>query len=414
MPIAESFQARIVSQLPQLLANYGTPFHIYDAKGIAKTHCSMVKAFGAHPFKQYFAVKALPNPHILKMLVDLGSGLDCSSMVELEIAKRLGLGRGDTVYTSNNTPWEEFSLADEMGGIITFDDISYLDAPISLPDVIAFRISPNGMGRKGLMGDSQATKFGVAREDLAIAYKKAKTLGAERFGIHGMMCANELDLAHLILAAENIISVAAQVAREADVEFEYINLGGGIGIPYFEQDKAIDFGLYADNILSALQSQFPMRPPKILMECGRYVSGPHGVLITKVINHCKKGREIIGVDASMSSLMRPAMYGAYHHITFPMASSSAAQESEVDVVGSLCENMDKFARTRRLPAVDVGDIALIHDTGAHGHAMGFTYNGRLRPAELMMMPNDEVICIRRAETLQDYLATVSPGVLKPM
>lgn len=407
MPISQQFEQRLLPKLKQLLRNCDTPFHVYDAKGIVDTHRHMVDAFGDHPFRQYFAVKALPNPHILRLLMKEGSGLDCSSAVELEVARRLGATKDDIVYTSNNTPTEEYESALRQGAIITFDDGNYVEKYAELPNVVAFRIAPNGLATNTLMGDSSKTKFGVPVESLSSLYTSVKSKGIRRFGIHGMICANELDISRLISAAVNIISIAAKVSAEAKVNFEYINLGGGLGIPYKLEDSPVDFKQYAKAILTCLYQHFPRNPPKIIMECGRVVTGPHGILVTKVINRCTKNIEIIGVDASMSSLMRPAMYGAYHHVSAPFV--NATQMKKFDVVGSLCENMDKFAIDRYLPEVNEDEVIFIHDTGAHGHAMGFNYNGRLRPAEFLLTGNDELECIRRAETVEDHLATVLPG-----
>jgi diaminopimelate decarboxylase len=406
--MSAEFAERLLPLLPDLATDYGTPFHIYDARGIVATHEALVRAFGNAPSRQYFAVKALPNPNILALLHAAGSGFDCSSAVELRLAEAVGAQPGDIVFTSNNTMLSEYRLARAAGALITFDDRSFAEKVDELPETVAFRISPTGLAAGcALMGNAAHSKFGVPVRELADAYADAVARGARRFGIHGMTCANELDTSRAARAATDVIRLGARVADEVGVELEYVNVGGGLGIPYHEDDKPIDFAAYADEILAAREESFGPGGPRILTEIGRYVTGPHGVLVTRVINRCRKGSEIVGLDASMSSLMRPAMYGAYHHLSLPYA--EGRQIGRFDVVGALCENLDKFAVDRELPEPRDGDIALIHDTGAHGHAMGFTYNGRLRPAELMLTDGGDVVEIRRAETYDDYMATVRWG-----
>ncbi|MGQ4485697.1 diaminopimelate decarboxylase [Streptomyces sp. SAS_281] len=414
MPIPDAFAARLEPLLGDMVAAYGTPFHVYDAAGIADTYRAMTDAFAGEPFRQYFAVKALPNPHVLALLLAEGSGLDCASPVELELAASLGAGPGDTVFTSNNTTRAEFELAIKTGSLITFDDRTALDRTDPLPETVAFRVSPHGLAAGSrLMGDARATKFGVPVDQLADAYRQAKARDARRFGIHGMTCANELDVDRAARAATDVVELGARIAEEVGIELDYVNVGGGLGIPYRPGDRPVDFRRYAEAVLAARRAAFPRSAPRILMECGRYVTGPHGVLVTTVVNRCGKGREIVGVDASMSALMRPGFYGAYHHVTLPFAHGRA--QAPYDVVGSLCENMDKFAIDRPLPDPREGDVLLVHDTGAHGLAMGFTYNGRLRPAELLLTREGDVVEIRRAETYDDYVATVPdrPGPVLP-
>jgi len=404
LPIPDGFAGRLLPILEEIVAAYGTPFHIYDARGIAETYCGMASSFKGEPYRQYFAVKALPNPNILSLLLDEGSGLDCASAIELELADRVGAVGDDVVFTSNNTALFEYHLALKSGALITFDDRSFFDKAHTLPETVSFRVSPHGLSSGStLMGDATRTKFGVPAEELVDAYREARRRGSTRFGIHGMICANELDVNRASQAAVDVIELGAHVAATAGIELDYINVGGGLGIPYRPRDKPFDFTAYADAIVQARRRYFPGRSLRILMECGRYVTGPHGVLVTTVINRSRKAREIAGLDASMSALMRPAFYGAYHHLTLPF--TNERPEVLIDVVGALCENMDKFAIDRLLPNPREGDIALIHDAGAHGHAMGFTYNGRLRPAELLLTVDGDVVEIRRAESFEDYLAT---------
>jgi diaminopimelate decarboxylase len=406
MPIGDDFARRLMPVLAQLVAEYGTPFHIYDAEGIAATQRQMVAAFRGGSFKQYFAVKALPNPQVLTLLLREGSGLDCSSPAELLLAERVGASGQAIVFTSNNTTLAEYRLALRMGAFITFDDRSMLEKADPMPPVVAFRVAPHGaVAGSSLMGDQTNSKFGVPPNELADCYAQARRRGVSRFGIHGMSCANELDTSRAIRAAEDLFSIARHIAEAVGITFEYINIGGGLGIPYRLEDQAFNFGTFVSVVREARDRNFGNASPLILMECGRYVTGPHGVLVARVVNRCRKEREIVGLDASMSALMRPALYrNAYHHITIPFAQQRPLVVA--DVVGSLCENTDKFAVDRPLPDPREGDVVLVHDTGAHGHAMGFTYNGRLRPAELLLAANGDVLEIRRAETFDDYVATV--------
>ncbi|WP_052314561.1 diaminopimelate decarboxylase [Nocardia thailandica] len=405
MPTSSDFDRRLRALLPDLVQQYGTPFHLYDERGILATHAAITAAFAGVDYRQYFAVKALPNPAILRMLTAAGSGLDCASPAELELARRTGAVGTDVVFTSNNTTTAEYSAAQEFGAIITLDDRAMLDRLDTVPETVCFRAAPNGIGTDSrLMGDAAHTKFGVPIEELPAAYRQARARGARRFGIHAMMFANELDLSAAIRATRAVLTVAADVARAAGIRFDFVNLGGGLGIPYLPGDRPFDLPGYAHAVTVMLAELFGTRSPQVLTEYGRYVTGPHGVLVTRVVGRYDKARETVGLDASMPALMRPALYGAYHHISLPFAGERSRHH--VDVVGSLCENMDKFATDRELPRAEPGDIAVIHDTGAHGHAMGYTYNGRLRPAELLLTADGDVVEIRRAETFDDYVATV--------
>lgn len=405
MPIHAEFARRLAPIMPELVERHGTPFHIYDEAGILATHRAVVSAFAGERFRQYFAVKALPNPAVLTALVRAGSGLDCSSAVELQLARASGAVGEDVVFTSNNTSREEYEQALAAGALVTFDDERYLARASELPSIVAFRVSPQGSAaRSTLMGRAGESKFGVPRARLVSAYAEARRRGAQRFGIHGMTCANELDAGHAIRAAQELVEDAQVIARALGIHFDYINFGGGLGIPYRPEDPPFELAALAVAIREALAA-LPEPRPRVLMECGRYISGPHGVLVARVINRVRKEREIAGLDASMSALMRPAIYpSAYHHISLPFA--EARPSVTVDVVGSLCENIDRFAVGRTMPDPAEGDIVYVHDTGAHGHAMGFTYNGRLRPAELLLRESGEVVEIRRAEGFEDYVATV--------
>ena len=403
--MSNSFSDRLLPKLPQLVSEYRTPFHIYDERSIVATHRRLAQAFSDIQFGQFFAVKALPTPAVMAKLIEAGSGLDCSSEIELEFAARLGLRGPSIVFTSNNTSSREYEVARAADALITFDDLGFFEKVTELPAVVAFRVAPHGLGSGSRqMGDPGQSKFGVPPDRLSYAYRTAIARGARRFGLHGMMYANELTLKHALNAAVAVIELAARLATELGIEMEYINIGGGLGIPYHPWDREFDLQGYSAGLKESLCRLFPQRRPTLLMELGRYITGPHGVLVTSVINCMRKSRDLVGLDASMSALMRPALYGAYHHITLPFAGQRT--QGVYDVVGALCENFDKFAIQRPLPEPRIGDIVLIHDTGAHGHAMGFSYNGRLRPAELLLTDAGDVMEIRRAETFSDHIAAV--------
>jgi diaminopimelate decarboxylase len=408
--MSSSFENRLYPILEEIADHFGTPFHIYDEIGIRDTGQIVIDAFShLEGFKEYYAVKALPNPAILKIMQDLGFGLDCSSIAELVLSRQIGARGDDIMFTSNNTSREEFMAAAENGGcLLNLDDISLIPKVSQMPELICFRYNP-GPRRTGnsIIGDPVESKYGVSHEQLVDAYKTARDLGAQRFGLHSMMVSNELSYEYMVETAHMLLEAAERINRELDIVFEFINIGGGLGIPYKPDDKPLDLNKMAEGI-TALLDDFEMRngyAPKLIMESGRYMTGPHGVLVTKAINHKDIYRKYIGVDACMSALMRPGIYGAYHHITVP-GKRPDQNAGPVDLVGSLCENNDKFAIQRALPEIHEGDILCIHDTGAHGHAMGFTYNGKLRPKELLLRTDGGVDLIRRAETVDDYFATL--------
>ena len=310
------------------------------------------------------------------------------------------------MFTSNNTSPAEYEMAYELGAVIVFDDVRFLERAKCLPELVSFRVDTHeGSDVAGLMGGNRGTKFGVPADRCIDAYRKAIKLGAKRFGIHTMTLANELDYVKLSLALEVLIDLVRRIERELNIQIELFNLGGGIGIPYRPEDVPFDIAGYASRAEDTFKTAFGDRAIKIMTEYGRCISGPHGVLVSKVTSCCEKRTNIVGLDASMSALMRPGLYeDAYHHITLPFAENRS--DVKADFVGSLCENFDRFALGRNVPRPEEGDVVVIHDTGAHGHSMGFTYNGRLRPAELMLDHDGSVLEIRRAETLNDYLATV--------
>jgi len=410
MPMSQSFQDRLFPIAADLAEHYGTPFHIYDEAGILANGERLKKAFsGIAGFREYFAVKALPNPRILGLMKTLGFGFDCSSIPELIMSRQAG-GRGDDImFTSNNTTQEEFKAAEAEGGsVLNLDDISLIPKVPRFPELVCFRYNP-GPRRTGniIIGNPVEAKYGITHDQVISAYKLALERGAQRFGLHTMVASNERDHTYIVETARMLLQISEMVENELGIRFEFLNLGGGLGIPYRPEDKSLDLEAMAREI-TELINEFKSAygyAPRIYMESGRWVTGPHGALITRAINHKSIYRQYIGVDACMSSLMRPAMYDAYHHIE--VIGKQGHPLSEVyDVVGSLCENNDKFAVQRKLPPIHEGDLLAIHDTGAHGSAMGFQYNGRLRPKELLLRTDGSVELIRRAETNEDYFQTL--------
>lgn len=410
MPMNNDYRKRLYPILLDIVEQFKTPFHIYDEIGIRQTGAALKKAMdGLKGFREYFAVKALPNPKILEIMQDMGFGFDCSSIAELVLSRQVGGRKEDLMFTSNNTSQEEFKVAAENGGcILNLDDISLIPKVPEMPDLICFRYNP-GPRRTGnnIIGNPSEAKYGVAHHQLLEGYRKTRDRGARRFGLHTMLASNELHYTYMVQTAQMLLEVAEWVSKELNINFEFLNIGGGLGIPYHPEDPLFDLETMGNDI-AALFQQFQDRngyAPRLYMESGRYMTGPHGVLVVKAINRKDIYRTYIGVDASMSALMRPAMYGAYHHIEV-LGKSEDEANMKVDVVGSLCENNDKFAVQRPLPAIDEGDLLVIHDTGAHGHAMGFNYNGKLRPQELLLRSDGSVELIRRAETVSDYFATL--------
>lgn len=410
MPMSHSFKDRLFPVLEDVARHYGTPFHIYDEQGIRSTGAALKEAFAeAAGFQEFFAVKALPNPAILRIMKKMGFGFDCSSSTELMLARRVGATADEIMFTSNNTSHPEFLLAAADGGcLLNLDDISLIPKVPDMPELICFRYNP-GPRRTGndIIGNPVEAKYGVSHDQIEAAYRLARERGAKRFGLHTMLASNERNHEYMVQTAQMLLERVASLQDALDIAFEFINIGGGFGIPYRPEDPPLDLTAMASEIIRHLR-EFESRhgyAPKLFMESGRYMTGPHGVLVTTAINHKEIYRKYIGVDACMSALMRPGMYGAYHHIEVPGA--EGRPEEVVDVVGSLCENNDKFAIQRRLPRIHEGDRLVIQDTGAHGHSMGFNYNGKLRPKELLLREDGSVELIRRAETPADYFATLT-------
>lgn len=395
-----------------IIAAYPTPFHVYDESGIRQTAKTMQRAYSWVDFTNYFAVKALPNPTILQLLQAEGMGADCSSLAELVLADKAGFRGVQIMFTSNDTTDEEFEKAIELGAVINLDDISHIASlervAGSLPELLCFRFNP-GSERLGnqIIGNPVEAKYGLTKEQLFDAYADCKEKGVKRFGLHTMVASNELDASYFIETADMMFELACEIKERLGIDLEFINLGGGFGIPYHPEQDVLDITLVSEEMHKLYGQYFGdlAAHPKLFMECGRYVTGPHGYLVSTVLHMKHTYRDYVGLDASMADLMRPGVYGAYHHITI-LGKETESPTHIYDVTGSLCENNDKFAVQRPLPTVNEGDIVVIHDTGAHGHSMGFNYNGKLRSAELLLKPDKSVELIRRAETLDDYFATL--------
>jgi len=406
--MSKNFAKRLAPNLLRIVKEFGTPFHIYDALGIENTGKNFQKLFSKAPagFKQFFAVKALPSLEIMRGMLKMGFGFDCSAIPELEMARMAGAKPEDIMFTSNNTSDIELATALRIGCILNLDDISFIKRVPKMPELICFRYNP-GAERKGnsIIGNPEESKYGIRHDQIVDAYRMAKKRGAKRFGIHTMICSNQLDYKYIVETVHMLLSVVKEIQSKLDIKFEFINIGGGIGIPYRPEQKQFNIKALARESINALNEfkKIYGYVPKLYTECGRYMTGPHGVLITKVINRMDKYKPFIGVDACMSSLMRPALYDAYHHIKIH---KGGRKKEVINVVGSLCENNDWFAKDRELSVSKIGDIMIIQDTGAHGIAMAFQYNARLRPKELLFF-DKYVKLIRRAETTVDYLRTQS-------
>jgi len=401
-------------KIEEISERYPTPFHLYDEGMIRESARRLLQAFSwVDRFKNYYAVKACPNPVILKILKEEGFGVDCSSLPELILASKVGFQSDEVVFTSNDTPAEEFVRAYKMGALINLDDIKHvelLEKNAGIPEFISFRYNPGDM-RTGnlLIGIPQEAKYGVTRDQIIEAYLLMKQKGVKRFGLHTMIASNELDNNYFIETARMMFDLAVKINQEAGINIEIINLGGGMGIPYKPDDKAVDLELISTEIqklYNEIIREKGLHPVRLVFECGRLITGPAGWLVSKVRHVTEKYKSYVGLDASMADLMRPAIYGAYHHISV-IGKESWSHSEIYDVTGSLCENNDKFAIDRQMPRVEEGDLVVIHDTGAHGYSMGFNYNGKLRSAELLLREDGSIVLIRRAETVDDYFSTLT-------
>ena len=410
------------SQLVELAKKFPTPFYIYDEKAIRENVKYFYKAFSIFPsFTEYFAVKALPNPYILKVLESEGCGGDCSSLPELMLCEKSGITGRRIMFTSNDTPAQEFVYAQKLGAIINLDDITHIDFLKNalggkLPDTICFRYNPGPLkeGGNSIIGKPEEAKYGLTKEQMIHAYKICKAEGVKHFGIHTMVASNELNPDFFVDTARIVFELILEVQKECGVNIEFADLGGGVGIPYRPEQKKV----YLDYVAKGIKVLYDkmivpagLDPLKLCFECGRPITGPYGWLVTKAIHEKNIYRNYIGVDASMADLMRPGMYGAYHEVTVS-GKENAPKDYVYDVSGSLCENCDKFAVQRSLPKIEMGDLLIIHDAGAHGRAMGFNYNGKLRAGELLLRSDGTVKEIRRRETIEDYFATLDFEGLK--
>ena len=402
-------------KIEEIVKTYPTPFHIYDEKGIRDNVAAVKEAFSWNKgFREYFAVKATPNPYLINILTEYGCGTDCSSMTELMLSKAMGLSGDQIMFSSNDTPLEEFAYANEIGAIINLDDITHIESVEEsvgyLPKTMSCRYNPGGVFTmsNGIMDNPGDAKYGLTTEQLFEAYKIMKDKGVERFGMHAFLASNTVTNEYYPKLASQLFELAVKIKEDLGISLSFINLSGGVGIPYKPDQEGNDIreiGAGVKAVYDEILVPAGLDDVAIYCEMGRFMMGPYGALVTKAIHEKHTYKEYIGVDACAVNLMRPAMYGAYHHITV-LGKEDAACYHKYDVTGSLCENNDKFAIDRMLPQIDMGDYLYIHDTGAHGYAMGYNYNGKLKSAELLLKEDGSVELIRRAETPKDYFATL--------
>ena len=400
-------------QLESLTQEFPTPFHLYDEAGIRETARALHRAFAWNEgFKEYFAIKATPNPSILKILQEEGCGVDTASYVELLMADKLGFSGKEIMFSSNNTPADEFVYARELGATINLDayeDIAFLKSVTGIPKVISCRYNPGGVFELGtdIMDNPEEAKFGMTKEQLIQAFIELKELGVEEFGIHALLASNTVSNDYYPELARQLFELAVEVVEKTGVHLGFINLSGGVGVNYKPEQEPNDIAIIGEGVhrvFDEILKPAGLGHVKIYTELGRFMLASHGLLVTRVTHKKKTYRTYVGVDASAVNLLRPAMYGAYHHIT-NMDRPDGPTEV-VDVVGSLCENNDKFAKQRELPVTEIGDLLVIHDTGAHGFSMGYQYNAKLRSAEVLLQEDGQARLIRRAEKPEDYLATL--------
>lgn len=401
-------------KLEEIAARFPTPFHLYDEAGIRRNAEALKAAFSWNKgFKEYFAVKATPNPFLIQILCEYGCGCDCSSRTELMLAKAIGATGDDVMFSSNDTPASEFQYADSMGAIINLDDITHIDVLEKtlgrLPKKLSCRYNPGGVFRmsNGIMDNPGEAKYGMTTEQIFQAFRILKEKGVEEFGIHAFLASNTVTNEYYPQLAKVLFEIAVRLKAETGANIRFINLSGGIGIPYKPDQEPNDIyaiGAGVKEVYDEVLGKAGMGDVAIYTELGRFMMGPYGALVTRVINEKHTYKEYIGVDACAVNLMRPAMYGAYHHITV-MGKEDAPCDHLYDVTGSLCENNDKFAVDRMLPEIEIGDLLYIHDTGAHGFSMGYNYNGKLRSAEILLREDGSAKRIRRAETPADYFRT---------
>ena len=403
-----------LEQLKEITKTYPTPFYLYDEKGIRENAKALKEAFAWNPgYKEYFAVKATPNPFLINILREYGCGCDCSSMTELMLSDAIGVKGEDIMFSSNDTPAEEYAYAAKLGAVINLDDythIDFLEKTIGyIPETISCRFNPGGIFQisNDIMDNPGDAKYGMTTEQLFDAYRVLKQKGAKHFGLHAFLASNTVTNDYYPMLAKVLFELAVRLKQETGADIRFINLSGGIGIPYRPDQEPNDIRVIGEGVRKVYEEVLVpagMGDVAIYTELGRFMMGPYGCLVTKAIHEKHTYKDYIGVDACAVNLMRPAMYGAYHHITV-MGKEDAPCDHTYDVTGSLCENNDKFAIDRELPKIDIGDLLVIHDTGAHGYAMGYNYNGKLKSAELLLKEDGSVQLIRRAETPKDYFAT---------
>ncbi len=401
-------------QLEKITREYATPFHLYDEAGIRENARALREAFSWNKgYREYFAVKATPNPFLMDILRDYGCGYDCSSLTELMLSEAVGVKPGDIMFSSNDTPAEEFAYADKLGAIINLDDITHIDFLEEtighIPETISCRYNPGGLFKitNDIMDNPGDAKYGMTTEQIFEAFRILKRKGAKEFGIHAFLASNTVTNEYYPMLAKVLFELAVRLQKETGAHIQFINLSGGIGIPYKPDQEPNDIAVIGDGVRKVYEEVLVpagMGDVAIYTELGRFMLGPYGCLVTKAIHEKHTHKEYIGVDACAANLMRPAIYGAYHHITV-MGKEEEPHDHMYDVTGSLCENCDKFAIDRMLPKIDMGDYLVIHDSGAHGFSMGYNYNGRLRSAEVLLKEDGSTRLIRRAETPADYFAT---------
>ncbi|SMC48631.1 diaminopimelate decarboxylase [Papillibacter cinnamivorans] len=403
-----------LDKLKEITARYPTPFHLYDERGIRENARRLKQAFAWNPgYREYFAVKATPNPTILKILREEGCGADCSSLTELMLVQEVGFSGSEIMFSSNETPDEEFILAHKLGAVINLDDFTHIDILkdlVGIPETISCRYNPGGKFSisNSIMDSPGDAKYGFTKEQLIEGFTKLMGLGAKHFGLHAFLASNTLTDKYYPALAAVLFHLAAELKEKTGADITFINLSGGVGIPYRPGEHVNHIEAIGEGVRRAYEEILVpsgMGNVALYTELGRYMLGPYGVLVTRAIREKHIYKEYIGVDACAVNLMRPAMYGAYHHITV-MGKEDEPADHKYDVVGSLCENNDKFAIDRMLPKVDMGDLLVIHDTGAHGYSMGYNYNGKLRSAEILLREDGSTQMIRRAETPADYFATL--------
>lgn len=413
------------SKIEEIVKQYPTPFHIYDEKGIRDNALKVKEAFSWNKgFKEYFAVKATPNPFLINILREYGCGVDCSSMTELMLADAIGCRGGDIMFSSNDTPAEEFIYADRIGATINLDDfthIEFLDKLTGIPETISCRFNPGGYFSiaNSIMDNPGDAKYGFTKEQLIEGFKILKSKGAKYFGIHAFLASNTVTNDYYPELARILFELAVELRDKTGCDIRFINLSGGVGIPYKPEDEPNDIAAIGEGVRKVYEEVLTahgMGDVAIYTEMGRFMMGPYGGLVTKAEHEKHTYKEYIGCDACACNLMRPAMYNAYHHITV-LGKENEPCDCKYDVTGSLCENNDKFAVDRMLPKIDMGDYLFIHDTGAHGFSMGYNYNGKLRSSEILLKEDGSFALIRRAETPKDYFATfdcfdIFDGILK--